>query len=188
MGRIAASLVAAARRSQFRNGMAGAGRGATWLRRRSVLVAPVFALAARLRVGRAIEKMGALDDRLAIGMSLGALGIEAYDTWRTSMNAPAMARLAAPPPAGREEGSYGGDGPAINESLAENSRMVHWKSAVEEALKDAAATQPTPRAASGEGAAGAEPTASSEMRPQDGKPRANQAAAKGQDPKAQEFS
>ena len=185
MTRISAPLVAAAWRSGFRNRMAGAGRGAAWLRQRLSLVAPVFALAARLgsnALSRIVKgRWAPWTIGPAIGMSLGALGFEAHDIWRTSMNAPAMERLAAPPPAGEDETSNSEDGRVIDESPEENTRMSHWKRAVEEALKDAAATQPTPR----EGATGSALTGSAESRPQHSKPRENEAAAKAQDPKAQ---
>jgi hypothetical protein len=143
---------------------------ATWrsgfLRRVSFVVAPVFAVPARLGLkvfSRPVK--GRWMPWLigpAIGLSFGALGFEGHDVWRTlrsgPVSAPTMERVADSPSAGEKELSNAQDVGAIDESPQENARMSDWKRAVEAALKDAGPQQ-------GEGANGARATGNTESKP-----------------------
>ncbi len=161
---------AAAWRTAFRKGMAGAEPGAAWLRQRWFPVALALAFAVR-QGAKAFstivgESWATWMIWPAVGMSSAALGFEAHDVWQRLINAPMIESPAGSPPAGGKIMSTSDDGEAINESPEENTRMNHWKSAVEEALRDAKAKQK-------EGATGPELAGSAEN-----KPREDEATAK----------
>ena len=94
----------------------------------------------------------------AIGLSFGALGLEAHDVWRTLRSSPvstaAMERVTDLPLEKEASNAVG----AIDESPQENTRMGRWKRAVEAALKDAGSRQ-------GEDANGARAIGNAESKP-----------------------
>ena len=110
----------------------------------------------------------------AIGLSFGALGLEAHDVWRTLRSSPvstaAMERVTDLPLEKEASNAVG----AIDESPQENTRMGRWKRAVEAALKDAGSRQ-------GEDANGARAIGNAES-----KPPQEKGAAEAQAPQKQE--